>query len=201
MPASNTILSETAAALIVCICLHELYARYRARKLPPGVSGLFSLFKVPREKPWLKLLQFNQKYGVPSHNHEILLPILCRTGDIASVSFWGFNVIVVSSANIAADLLDKRGINYADRPRSVMAGELAGWAKVMLLCNYTDRLRTQRKWLAHNLGSHAVVAKFHRMIEVETRRTLRSVLEDPDRLRTHVRKYVPGSFVPSLTYD
>ncbi|KAN0076772.1 Cytochrome P450 [Tylopilus felleus] len=171
MPASNTILSETAAALIVCICLHELYARYRARKLPPGVSGLFSLFKVPREKPWLKLLQFNQKYG-----------------DIASVSFWGFNVIVVSSANIAADLLDKRGTNYADRPRSVMAGELAGWAKVMLLCNYTDRLRTQRKWLAHNLGSHAVVAKFHRMIEVETRRTLRSVLEDPDRLRTHVRK-------------
>ncbi|KAI9574147.1 cytochrome P450 [Boletus coccyginus] len=172
LPATTkTMVTRTAAVVAICICLHELYARYRARKLPPGISGLWCLFKIPRKKPWLKMLQFNQKYG-----------------DIASGSLCGYNVIVIGSAKIAEDLLGKRGINYADRPRSVMAGELAGWGKLMTLSNYTDRLRTQRKWIAHELGSRAVVAKFHGMIEVETRRTLRSVLKDSDRLLTHLRK-------------
>ncbi|KAF8552565.1 cytochrome P450, partial [Imleria badia] len=134
MPATNTMLARTVAALLVCICLHELYARYRARNLPPGLAGLWCPFKILRENPWLKMLQFNRKCGC---------------------------------AKIAADLLDKRGINYADRPRSVMAGELAG---------------------------HAVVAKLHEMIEVETRRTLRLVLEDPDRLQTHVRNSITLRF-------
>ena len=181
---------RTLAALAVCICLHELYARYRARNLPPGISGLLCLFKIPRAEPWLKILQFNQKYGVPNHDHEGLPLIIRRIGDIASGSLCGYNVIVIGSAKIAAELLEKRGINYADRPRSVMAGELAGWGKMMLLCNYTDRLRSQRKWIAHDLGSHAVVTKFHSMIEVVNRRTLQLVLEDPDRLQTHLREYV-----------
>lgn len=189
MPVNSTMLARIVAALFACLCLHELYARYRARNLPPGIAGIWCLFKVPRETPWLKILQFNRKYGASSHDHEILL-IIRRIGDIASGSLGGYNVIVIGCAKIAADLLDKRGINYADRPRSVMAGELAGWSKMMLLCNYTDRLRTQRKWIAHDLGSHAVVAKFHNMIEAETRRTLRAVLQDPDRLQAHVRKYV-----------
>jgi hypothetical protein len=189
-------LARTVAALVVCIYLHELYARYRARNLPPGIAGLWCLFETPKEKPWLKLLQFNRKYGARSHDHEVPSLMICPIGDIASGSLCGYNFIVIGCAKIAADLLDKRGINYADRPRSVMAGELAGWGKTMLLCNYTDQLRTQRKWIAHDLGSHAVVAKFHEMIEVETRRTLRSVLEDPDRLHVHVHKYVrDGSFL------
>jgi hypothetical protein len=61
---------------------------------------------------------------------------------------------------------------------------------MMLLSSYNDRFRTQRKWIAQDLGSHAVVAQFHRMIEVESRRTLQLVLEDPDRLQAHIRKYV-----------
>lgn len=71
-----------------------------------------------------------------------------------------------------------------------MGGELSGWGKMMLLCNNTDWFRAQRKWFAHDLGTHAAVAKLHRMIEVETRRYLRSALEEPDRIRAHVRKYV-----------
>ncbi|KAI9574120.1 cytochrome P450 [Boletus coccyginus] len=169
--AIKTTLTITAAVVTICICFLELYARYQARRLPPGISGLYSLFKLPRKKPWLKMLQFNQSHG-----------------DIASASLCGYNIIVIGSAKIAGELLGKRGINYADRPRSVMAGELAGWGKMMTLCNYTDRLRAQRKWVAHDLGSHAVVAKFHGMFEVETQRTLRSVLKDPDGLLTHLRK-------------
>ena len=53
------------------VCLHELYARYRARRLPPGISGLRCLLEIPNEKVWLKMLKFNQQYGVLSHDHEV----------------------------------------------------------------------------------------------------------------------------------
>ncbi|KAF8132785.1 cytochrome P450 [Boletus edulis] len=161
----------TLFKLVFSICLYELYARYRARRLPPGISGLRCLLEVPKEKPWVKVLELTQKYG-----------------DIASGSLFGYNVIVIGSVKIATDILEKCGTNYADRPRSIMGGELSGWNKMMLVCDYTDWFRSQRKWFAHEIGSHATVAQLHGMIEGETRRTLRSALVEPDRIRAHVRK-------------
>ncbi|KAF8551039.1 cytochrome P450 [Imleria badia] len=158
--------------LILLVCLHELSARYQARRLPPGVSGIRCLLELPtsNEKIWLKMLKFNQQYG-----------------DIASVSL-SYNIIVVGSAKIAEDLLEKRSVNYADRPRSVMCGELSGWGKIMLLSNYNEWFRAHRKWFAQDIGSYASVAKLHRMIEFETRRYLQCVLEDPERNQSHIRK-------------
>lgn len=95
---------------------------------------------------------------------------------------------MVGSAKIAEDLLEKRSVNYADRPRSVMCGELSGWGKIMLLSNYNEWFRAHRKWFAQDIGSHASVAKLHRMIEFETRRYLQCVLEDPEGNQAHVRK-------------
>ncbi|KAF8124374.1 cytochrome P450 [Boletus edulis] len=161
----------TLFKLVFSICLYQLYTMYRARRLPPGISGLQCLLAVPKEKPWVKMLELTQKYG-----------------DIASQSFLGYNMIIVSSARIASDLLEKRGTNYNDRPRSVMGGELSGWGKMMVLCDYNNWFRSQRKWIAHDIGSHATVEKLHRMIEGETRRTLRSALAEPDRIRAHLRK-------------
>ncbi|KAG9308646.1 cytochrome P450 [Chiua virens] len=161
----------TLAKFILLICLNELYTWFRARRLPPGITGLLCLFERPTEEPWSNLLNFNQKYG-----------------DLASMSLFGYDFILVASAKIASDLLDKRGSNYSDRPRSVMAGELSGWGKTMLLCNYTDRFRTQRKWMAQDIGSHAAVEKHHKMIEGETRRSLRLMLKDPGRVQEHWRK-------------
>ncbi|KAN0088019.1 Cytochrome P450 [Tylopilus felleus] len=160
----------------LCLCLiflYELYARYRARRLPPGVSGLRFLLEVPNGRIWLKLLKFNQQYG-----------------DIASWSLFGYNVIIIGSAKVAEDLLEKRSVNYADRPRSVMCGELSGWGKIMLLSNYNEWFRTHRKWIAQDIGSYATVAKLHRMIESECRRYLGCVLADPKRNQAHVRKYL-----------
>ena len=137
----------------------------------------------------MKTLNFNRKYGLSSCDHEVRSSLIIRRiGDIASASLFGYNVILIGSAKIAGELLEKRSFNYSDRPRSVMGGELSGWGKMMVLCNYTDWFRAQRKWIAHDLGSHAAVAKLHRLIEVETQRALRSALEEPDRIRAHLRK-------------
>lgn len=109
-------------------------------------------------------------------------------GDIFSGHFIGYTIIAIGSAKIAEDLLEKRGVNYADRPRSVMCGELSGWGKVMLLSNYNDWFRQHRKWFAQEIGSHGTVQKFHKLIEYETRRFLRCVLNDPEQTQVHVRK-------------
>lgn len=55
------------------VCLHELYARYYAWRLPPGVCGLRCLLEMPtgNEDMWLKMLRFNQQYGVLSRDHEV----------------------------------------------------------------------------------------------------------------------------------
>ncbi|KAG9308655.1 cytochrome P450 [Chiua virens] len=149
--------------LVLCIIfLHELCAKYRARHLPPDISGLQCLVKIPN-----------------------LTDEIC---DIASWSIGGYNIIIIGTAKIAEDLLEKRSINYSDRPRSVMCGEMSGWGKITLLSNYNDWFRTHRKWIAQEIGSYTTVARLHRMIEFKTRRYLQCVLEDPDNIQAHIRK-------------
>ncbi|KAF9228227.1 cytochrome P450 [Gyrodon lividus] len=161
------IISAGSWTLVFCIWL---YTRHWYR-LPPGTRGLRCLFELPNEKPWLKLLEFNSRYG-----------------DLACGSLFWYHVIIIGSAKVAEDLLDKRSINYSDRPRSVMCGELSGWGKIMLFSNYNDWFRAHRKWFAQEIGSYATVAKLHGMIEFETRRYLRCILDDPARVQAHVRK-------------
>ncbi|KAF8841329.1 cytochrome P450 [Paxillus ammoniavirescens] len=109
-------------------------------------------------------------------------------GDLACASIWGKHFIVIGSAKIAEDLLEKRSVNYSDRPRSVMCGELSGWGKIMLFSDHNDWFRGHRKLFAQEIGSYVTVAKFHSMIEFETRRSLQCILDDPARLQTHLRK-------------
>ncbi|KAG6327363.1 hypothetical protein ID866_11726 [Astraeus odoratus] len=137
---------------------------------------------MPKEKAWLKLLEVNRKYG-----------------DIASWNLFGYNIIIIGTAKIAEDLLDKRSMNYADRPRSVMSGELSGWGKIMLLSNYNDWFRTHRRWIAQEIGGYGLTKKFHGLIEYETRRYLRCVLHEPERTQAHVRKNLT-SIILRITY-
>ncbi|KAL4079468.1 cytochrome P450 [Scleroderma citrinum] len=160
------------------ICIHL----YVPKGLPPGISGLWCLLEVPSRRAWLKMLAMNRKYG-----------------DIFSAHFLGSTVIVIGSAKIAEELLEKRSVNYADRPRSVMSGELSGWGKIMLLSNYNDWFRQHRKWIGYEIGGYGTVQKWHGLIEYETRRFLRSILNDPERTQAHVRKNLT-SVVLRMTY-
>ena len=114
-------------------------------------------------------------------------------GDISSLHLFGRSIIFIGSAKIAEELLDKRSVNYSDRPRSVMSGELSGWGKIMLLSNYNEWFRQHRKWIAQEIGGYATIQKLHWLIEYETRRSLSCVLDDPDRTQAHIRKYALDS--------
>lgn len=170
------------ATAVVSILCALLYLMRPPKGLPPGITGPRCLSELPKEKAWLKVQEWNRQYG-----------------DIASGYFLGSTTIIVGSAKIAAELLEKRSVNYSDRPQSVMAGELSGWGKIMLLSRYNDWFRTHRKWIAQEIGSYDLVKKFNGLIEFETRRFLQCVLDDPEQLQAHVRKNFT-SIILRITY-
>lgn len=168
----------TAVVSFLCALLHVMRP---PKGLPPGITGLRCLLELPQKKQWLKVQEWSLQYG-----------------DIASGYFLGKTIIIIGSAKIAGELLEKRSVNSSDRPRSIMGGELSGWGKIMLLSDCNDWFRTHRRWIAQEIGSHDLAKNFN-MIEYETRRLLRCVLDDSERLRAHVRKNFT-SLILRVTY-
>lgn len=86
-------------------------------------------------------------------------------------------------------MLDKKGAIYSDRPTLQMAGELVGWRDTLVLLPYGDRFRRYRRFFHKLIGSGAAMKQFHPIEEVEARRFIRQVLEDPNKLSAHIRRY------------
>lgn len=75
--------------------------------LPPGPPGepLLGHFRlIPAVGPEQKYIEWSKKYG----------------SDILYLNVLGRPIIVINSVKVAHDLLDKRGANYASRPRFVL---------------------------------------------------------------------------------
>lgn len=125
----------------------------------------------------------------PLHSPILLLTLkVPNTGDICSVTVFGQPLVVINSAQVAVDMLDKKSAIYSDRPTLQMAGELVGWKDSLVLLPYGDRFRRYRRLFHKLIGSVAAMKQFYPIEEAETRRFLRRVLDDPDNLSTHIRK-------------
>ena len=98
--------------------------------------------------------------------------------------------IILNSAKIAADMLDKKSSIYSDRPTLQMAGELVGWKNALILLPYGDRFRRYRRFFHSVIGSNALMRPYRPMQEMQTRQFLRKVLKDPEQLQEHLRQYV-----------
>jgi hypothetical protein len=185
-------------AFPVLLALSILKAFFRSIKrisLPPGPRGLplvGNLLDMPVEREWLTFARWGEVWGTLVFQ-SALLAIYAQSlylflGDICSVTVLGQPIIIINSAEVACDMLDKKSAIYSDRPVLQMAGELVGWKHTLVLLPYGDRFRRYRR-LFHNLiGSQAVVKRFFPGEELEARRFLRRVLMKPDDLAAHVRK-------------
>ena len=111
-------------------------------------------------------------------------------GDIVSVSIFGQRMIILNSAQLAMDMLDKKSSIYSDRPIMQMGGELVGWKNTLVLLPYGNRFRNYRKMFHQVIGTPAAMAAFNPIEEEETHKFLKRVLKSPEDLAAHVRKYV-----------
>ncbi|KIK59245.1 hypothetical protein GYMLUDRAFT_44616 [Collybiopsis luxurians FD-317 M1] len=101
--------------------------------LPPGPRKLpvvENLFDIPTKGlVWLEYAEMCRKYN----------------SDIVHLSALGNSIIVLNSARVVSDLVEKRSSIYSSRPHSVMLGELMGWGEYLVFRPYNDGWKAQRK--------------------------------------------------------
>lgn len=142
--------------------------------LPPGPRQwplLGNLLAMPSSKEWLTFASWGEKWG-----------------DIVSVCIFGQQMIIVNSAEIATDMLEKKGSIYSDRPVMEMGGEMVGWKNTLVLITYGDRFRRYRKLFHKLIGNSTSMSQFYPTEEVETHKFLKHLLYTPQDLVTHIRR-------------
>lgn len=124
--------------VLLVACLVALAIRRKTQTKPvgrplPGPRGLpfiGNLHQLPKHRPWLKMAEWTRQYG-PIYRLRL-----------------GFTeMVVIGSAPVAIELLEKRSAKYSSRPRLVMASELVSRGLRMTFMPYGDRWRRERKLL------------------------------------------------------
>ncbi|TDL20075.1 cytochrome P450 [Rickenella mellea] len=171
-----TILEVSLAILTVYII--KLYLRptnsHSHLPLPPGPRPrpfIGNLLDLPTEYDWLHWAKHKPLYG-----------------PISSISVFGKTMILVHSATIAIDLFEKKSSVYSSRPTVVFAGQMCGWDGALPLQPYGPRFRAYRKNMSQIIGTKSAVSQFALLEEVETRKFLKRVMDNPDGLMWHVKK-------------
>ncbi|KII90751.1 hypothetical protein PLICRDRAFT_174122 [Plicaturopsis crispa FD-325 SS-3] len=153
--------------------------------LPPGPKAypvIGNLLDMPTSKEWLAFTQWGQKYG-----------------DMAYAQVLGQPMVILNSAQIATDMLDKKSSIYSDRPVLPMGGELVGWKNTLVLVPYGKRHRTYRGFFHRKIGTHNNMKQYLPAEEHETHRFLRRVLEKPADLSRHIR-HTAGAIILRISH-
>jgi cytochrome P450 len=122
--------------------------------------------------------------------YSLLLAYLVFVGDIIHADILGVHLIILNSLDVAADMLNRKGAIYSDRPASHFMGELVGWKDVMSHLNDGPQLREQRRLFAQTFGSRAALTVFEPTLEGHTRKCIREILQSPTLDRAMVTEYV-----------
>jgi cytochrome P450 len=96
-------------------------------------------------------------------------------------------MIILNSATIM-DEFDKASSIYSDRPVLQMGGELVGYNETLVLLRYGPRFRTYRKHISRHFGQGKPIQAIQPVIEQETGRFLKRVMENYENLNGYIRK-------------
>ncbi|EED82914.1 predicted protein [Postia placenta Mad-698-R] len=179
--ASPATLAVAAVTLFIAFVLYELSMYYRRRSLPPGPFRWPFIGNTPDP-------------ASPSVAHIFTL----GTGDILHLDALGQHIIVINSAKVARELLDKRSAIYSGRPHLVMAGDLAGQDRLLILQPHGDEFRQQRRFISQDL-SVAAVRRYYDIQEAAARRLVLGVINDPGSLESQIKVNI-ASIIMLVTY-
>ncbi|KAJ0419163.1 putative cytochrome P450 [Aspergillus carlsbadensis] len=107
--------------------------------LPPGPKPLpliGNIHQAPKSHGWRIYQQWSKEYG-----------------PIVHVNMLGQHVIILSSTEVAHEILAKRGAAFSDRPRLFLANELALKGLNILMMNYTPQFRQHQRLHASVLNT------------------------------------------------
>ncbi|KAI9001296.1 cytochrome P450 [Trametes punicea] len=174
------------SVLLFAILLVQHFRRKRRLgPLPPGPTGwpiIGNALDIPTSYQWITFANWGQRWG-----------------DILSVSFLGKSLVILNSSKHAIDILEKKSSIYCGRPSWPVAGDMIGWSRTVIMAPYGPRLREMRKMLAQVLASRKSVARFHPLIEDETRHFLLGLRHRPESLVADLYK-LAGTIIVMVAY-
>ncbi|KAJ7468478.1 putative monooxygenase [Mycena latifolia] len=176
---SSSLPATVVAAVVVVFgyLLSKSFARAKAN-LPPGPRRwplIGSVLEMPRTYQWIKFSEWAKHYG-----------------SIVYLDAVGQPVIVLNSAKVAKDLLDRRSSIYSDRPT------YSGYGEGLVLQPYGDNWRHQRKIVAQEL-SLSTVCRYHPLQEEEARKLVRGIVADPSTFSSQTKLRI-GTIIIRVTY-
>lgn len=171
------LIAFTQVSIVVLISF--IYRRYirkiAALGLPPG----------PKPLPVLGNITDLPPKGVPEFRHWLKHKEVY--GPISSVTVMGQTLVIVHDKEAAHDLLEKNSITSSQRPTTEFANNLCGFGEFLPSQQYDDNFRRGRKFVHQQLGTKAAVTRFNDVQEVEVRRFLLRVLNQPETLAEHLK--------------
>ena len=134
-------------------------------------------------RPWAK-----HTVGDTSIPYGILISVLTRgaDSDIVHLQTFGQHFVVLNSHRKAITLLEERSQIYSDRPRLLVAGELALHARGAGLVPFGPRFRAHRRNFHKTIGTKSSVGRFEALQEREVHKFLVRVLAKPEDLEQNI---------------
>ncbi|KAI0696993.1 cytochrome P450 [Cerioporus squamosus] len=181
----STMVALTTAIIIFYLAYGSTSAKRPSAPLPPGPRGLplvGNLVDFPQSHPWETFSRWADTYG-----GVIYLNVL------------GQSIVVLNDPKQAAEMLDKKGLLYSDRPKLVMGGQLVGWDEGPALIPFCDRWSEYRRLFTYFMGTKAKIEAFNHVIHEETNVFLKHLLTQPQDWVEHARR-LAGGLVLQLAY-
>ncbi|OCH86702.1 putative monooxygenase [Obba rivulosa] len=182
---TDSLLVQTLfAGVLLVFIAKQFFGSRKMAKLAPGPTRwpfLGNALQLPQQQMWLTFSDWAKTYG-----------------DVIHVDVFGQPIIVINSAKVAKDLLDKRSSIYSDRPHLVMAGDLVGYNDPFVLQPYGEKWRKQRKFVASDF-SPITIPRYYPLQETEARKLVRNVLANPDSLFPQTKLRI-GTIIIRVTY-
>jgi cytochrome P450 len=127
-----------------------------------------------------------------------IYPFKTNPGPIYTLWMGRQPTMVISSAQVAVDLLEKRSNIYSSRPRFVVMGEMYLGNDSTLVMPYGDKWRKHRKLLHSGLMQKAAHT-YQPIQELETRRLLWDFVTRPEKCLEAIERYT-SSVTLMLTF-
>ncbi|KAI0471433.1 cytochrome protein [Xylaria cf. heliscus] len=175
-----------ATTTVIGVQIVQLLFKRKLGPLPPGPKGLPLLGNINDlpshgEREWEHWLKHKDVYG-----------------PISSVTSLGTTIVILHSADLAVELLEKRASKYSSRPRLEFA-DYIGWTNAIGVRPYDQTHRLHRKTGHMLIGTQRTVMPYLPVQETEVHRFLFRVLKEPELFLNHIRTEA-GAIILKIAY-